>query len=199
MEKLTITRPVIVEGKYDKITLSSVIDAHIIPTGGFSLFRATEKAALLRRLAEAHGVIVLTDSDGGGRQIRSFLSQILPKEKVTHLYVPAREGKERRKTKASKAGLLGVEGMDTALLRALFAPFAVDSPPRTVGGITKQDFYLDGLSGKDGAKEKREALARLLDLPPDMTANALLEAINLLCTEEEYRAKLSLISNENPV
>ena len=111
MERLKISRPVIVEGKYDKITLSSVIDAHVIPTGGFSLFRAEEKKALLRRLAEAHGVIVLTDSDGGGKQIRAFLSGILPKEKVTHLYIPALSGKERRKEKPGKAGLLGVEGM----------------------------------------------------------------------------------------
>lgn len=193
MERLKISRPVIVEGKYDKITLSSVIDAHVIPTGGFSLFRAEEKKALLRRLAEAHGVIVLTDSDGGGKQIRAFLSGILPKEKVTHLYIPALSGKERRKEKPGKAGLLGVEGMSTSLLYELFAPFADGASPKEKAALTKTDLYLDGLSGQKGSETRRAALARAMGLPPDMTANALLEAINLLYTEEEYRTLLANI------
>lgn len=193
MERLKISRPVIVEGKYDKITLSSVIDAHVIPTGGFSLFRAEEKKALLRRLAEAHGVIVLTDPDGGGKQIRAFLSGILPKEKVTHLYIPALSGKERRKEKPGKAGLLGVEGMSTSLLYELFAPFADGASPKEKAALTKTDLYLDGLSGQKGSETRRAALARAMGLPPDMTANALLEAINLLYTEEEYRTLLANI------
>jgi len=188
-QKLSISLPVIVEGKYDKIKLSSVIDAHIIPTGGFSLFRQKEKAALLRRLGEKNGVIVLTDSDGGGRQIRSFLSEILPKDKVFHLYIPKIAGKEKRKDKAGKAGLLGVEGMETDLLYELFLPFAGGAPERR-GGISKTDLYLDGLSGTDSASQNRRALCAKLSFPDDMTANALLEALNLLYTKEEYKAIL---------
>ena len=191
-EKLTIPLPIIVEGKYDKIKLSSVLDAHIIPTGGFSLFRQKEKTALLRRLGEAHGVIVLTDSDGGGKQIRAFLSGILPKEKIFHLYIPQIAGKEKRKDKAGKAGLLGVEGMDADLLYELFLPFAGGAPQRR-GGITKARFYADGLSGGDGSKEKRAALCARIGFPTDMTANALLEALNLLYTEKEYEEILKEI------
>lgn len=194
MDKITISRPIIVEGKYDKITLASIVDAQIIPTDGFSLFNQKEKTALLRRIADAHGVIVLTDSDGGGRQIRSYLSSLLPPDKVTHLYIPAIRGKERRKSHAGKAGLLGVEGMEADTLRALFSPFADDAPARPRGGVTKQDFYLDGLSGREGAEEKRRALALALNLPPDMTANALLAAINLLITKEEYKHALCALA-----
>ena len=197
MEKLTVSRPIIVEGKYDKIKLDSVLCAHIIPVGGFSLFKKEELASLLRRLAEKEGVIVLVDPDGGGKQIRARLSQILPPEKVTHLHIPALPGKEKRKAHAGKAGLLGVEGMDAMLLRNLFLPFSSQAAPKACGGVTKQDFYRDGLSGKSDAKEKREALARLLDLPPDMTANALLDAINLLYTPEEYRQRLRALTGAN--
>ena len=193
MEKIKISRPIIVEGKYDKITLSSLLSANIIPTDGFSLFKKKEKAALLRRLAEAHGVIVLTDSDGGGKQIRTYLSEILPKDRVIHLYIPQVAGKERRKTHAGKAGLLGVEGMDPETLRALFLPYADDAPMREQGGITKVDFYLDGLSGTEGAEERRRALALSLGLPADMTANALLAACNLLYTKQEYKEKLAAL------
>ena len=191
MEKLRIDRPIIVEGKYDKIALSAVVEGHILTTGGFSVFNQKEKTALLRRLCEAHGVIVLTDSDGGGRQIRAFLSGILPKDKVTHLYIPRIAGKERRKAHPGKAGVLGVEGMDATLLRSLLAPFATDAPKKQTGGLTKARFYLDGLSGRDGAAEKRRALCALLAFPPDMTADALLDALNLLYTAEEYEALLA--------
>lgn len=186
---LKIPIPVIVEGKYDKIKLSSVIDAHILPTGGFSLFRQKEKTALLRRICAEKGVIVLTDSDGGGRQIRSFLSGILPKEKVYHLYIPQVKGKEKRKEKTGKAGLLGVEGMDTELLYTLFLPFAGEAP-EPKGGMSKADFYLYGLSGTDKASENRRALCAALGFPDDMTANALLEAVNLLYTKEEFEELL---------
>ena len=197
MEKLTVARPIIVEGKYDKIKLDSLLCAHVIPVDGFGLFKKEELASLLRRLAEKSGVIVLTDPDGGGKQIRARLSQILPPEKVTHLYVPACEGKEKRKKKAGKSGLLGVEGMDADLLRALFLPFSEGTPQKPRGGITKQDFFRDGLSGKDGAKEKREALSRKMNLPPDMSANALLDAVNMLYTSDEYDAVLTTLQNED--
>ena len=194
MEKMTVSRPLIVEGQYDKIALSSVLDATVLTTDGFGLFRQKEKAALLRRLAGDVGVIVLTDPDGGGRQIRSFLSGILPKEKVTHLYAPRIEGKERRKKKGGKAGTLGVEGLDAETLRGLFAPFADGAPPKKSGGITKRDLYLDGLSGRDNATERRRTLCLSLGFPPDMTANALLEAINLLYNLEEYKSLIQKIT-----
>ena len=186
-ERLSVALPVVVEGKYDKITLSSVIDAHILQTDGFRLFNNKEKAALFRRLAEKKGIIVLTDSDGGGRQIRAFLSEILPKEKVFHLYIPKQMGKEKRKEKASKAGLLGVEGMEAALLRELFLPFSEDGEWQRPQGvkIDKKDFYAFGLAGRENSAQKRARLARALSFPEDMTANALLAALNLLYTKEE--------------
>lgn len=194
-EKLKIDRPVIVEGKYDKITLSAVLDAHIIPTGGFSIFNQKEKLALIRRLGEERGVIVLTDSDGAGKLIRAHLSSALPKEKIIHLYTPAIEGKESRKKTPSKEGLLGVEGMAADRLRALFAPFAVGGEERPARGrpVEKRDFYADGLSGGAGAAQKREALAAHFSLPRGMSANALLEAINLLYDYDAYRAALAAL------
>ncbi len=195
VEKLKIDRPIIVEGKYDKITLCSVIDAEIIPTHGFSLFKNGEKIALLRRLAKEGGVILLTDADGGGRQIRARLSSILPAGSITHLYIPEIEGKERRKDKRSKEGLLGVEGMEAERLRAILAPFATNEDAtgarRKKAALTKGDLYRDGLSGGENAAALRDALALSLDLPRGMSANALLAAINLLCTEEEYAAALT--------
>ena len=197
MEKLTIDRPVIVEGKYDKIALSAILDAHIITTGGFSLFNKKERLSLIRQLGEKHGIILLTDSDGGGRQIRSYITSALPKEKIINLYIPKIEGKEKRKKTPSKAGLLGVEGMDKATLYKLFEPFSKNEGARTdIGGITKTDFYSDGLSGNSNSKEKRKELAKALSLPDDMTANALLEAVNLLISKEEYTALLKRLSSD---
>lgn len=192
MNKLKIDIPILVEGKYDKITLSGVLDANIFTTGGFSVFNNKEKQALLRRLAEEKGLIVLTDSDGGGKQIRAFLSGILPKEKIKMLYIPKIEGKERRKSHKSKGGFLGVEGMTPELLRSLFTSFAKGESleHKEKRQITKTDFYLDGLSGGDGAKALRATLAKAFSLPEDMTANALLEALNLLSSYEEYKTEV---------
>ena len=191
MEKLKIDRPIIVEGKYDKITLSSVLDAEIIPTHGFSLFKNEEKVALLRRLAGDGGVILLTDADGGGKQIRARLCSLLPTGSITHLYIPEIPGKEKRKSAPGKEGLLGVEGIPVERLRAIFAPFAGEGGARRKASLSKVDFYRDGLSGGDGAAALRDALSLSLDLPRGMSANALLAAVNLLCTEEEYRAALT--------
>ena len=189
MEKLRLDRPVLVEGKYDKIAVEAVADTTVIALGGFSIFSRKEKQALIRRIAEQNGVIVLTDPDGAGRLIRGFLSQILPKEKLIHLYVPAIAGKERRKETASKAGLLGVEGIDAARLREILLPFAVDTVKGCLNTkktpVTKVDFFLWGLSGGDNSREKRERLCRLLSFPTEMSANALLAAINLLYSREE--------------
>ena len=192
MERLKIDIPILVEGKYDKITLDSVLEARIFLTGGFSVFNNKEKQALLRRIANERGLLVLTDSDGGGKQIRAFLSGILPKEKIKMLYIPKIEGKEKRKSHKGKAGLLGVEGMTPELLRSLFLPFSVGvgAHAETKRQITKTDFYLDGLSGGEGSKNLRSSLARAFSLPDDMTANALLEALNLLSSYEEYKREV---------
>ena len=187
MEKIKISLPIIVEGRYDKSTLSGFVDATIITTGGFSIFNNKEKQTLLRRLAK-DGIIVLTDSDGGGKQIRKFLSGILPPEKIHNLYIPKVEGKESRKRKASASGTLGVEGMDKETLLNLLTPFADGKSPQSGGKkITKVDFFTDKLTGCDGASENRKKLCLHCNLPDDMTPNALLEAMNLLYGYEEYK------------
>lgn len=187
MEKLKISLPIIVEGRYDKSTLSGFIDATVITTGGFSIFNNKEKQALLRRLAE-DGIIVLTDSDGGGKQIRKFLAGILPPEKIHNLYIPKVAGKEPRKRKPSASGNLGVEGMDKKTLLNLLTPFADGKKTQKPGKmITKVDFFTDKLTGCDGASDNRKKLCQHCNLPDDMTPNALLEAMNLLYGYEEYK------------
>ena len=194
--KPCLDRPILVEGKYDKIKLDSLFDGLILTCEGFSLFRRQDKQALLRRLADEKGLIILTDSDGGGTQIRSFLRGILPKEKVIHLYIPQIEGKEARKKTASRAGTLGVEGMEGELLRRLLAPYTegeVQTPAPTCEAVTKAMLYADGLSGKCDSAERRVSLCLALGLPADLSANALLEILNLLGGVEFYRhALLSL-------
>ena len=187
MEKVKITLPIIVEGRYDKSALSGFVDATIITTGGFSIFNNREKQALIRRIA-ANGIILLTDSDGGGKQIRKFLSGILPSDKIHNLYIPKIEGKESRKRHASKEGTLGVEGMEKDVILRLLTPFIDGEKPQKVDKmITKVDFFTDKLTGCEGASENRAKLCRACDLPEDMTPNALLEAMNLLYGYEEYR------------
>lgn len=191
MEKVKISLPIIVEGRYDKSTLSGFLDATIITTGGFSIFNNKEKQALLRRIAE-NGVIVLTDSDGGGKQIRKFLAGILPPDKIHNLYIPKIEGKESRKRKPSKSGTLGVEGMEKKVILRLLEPF-IDGKITEKNGrmITKVDFFTDKLTGCDGASENRVKLCRECNLPDDMTPNALLEAMNLIYGYEEYKKIIS--------
>lgn len=186
VEKLKLAIPVVVEGKYDKIRLSSVMEGVIVTTEGFGVFNSRERLALIRRLAEPHGILLLTDSDGAGRVIRSYLTSALPKEKVKQVYVPRIPGKERRKERPSKEGVLGVEGVDSATLRELLAPFAADAPTADVGGMTKADFYAWGLTGREGAAGRRAALCHALRLP-EMNAPPLLAAVNLLYTKEEIR------------
>ena len=197
MDKKRIRLPIIVEGRYDKNTISSIFDATVITTGGFGIFNSKEKVALIKKLAERGGIILLTDSDGGGRQIRSYLSGILPKDKLFHVYTPQIEGKERRKKSPSKAGLLGVEGMGREVLEKALAPFidtgACDENQR-IGNermLTKLDLFIGGLSGADNASEKRAALCEYLGFPRDMSANALIEAINLTVGYDEYRLACS--------
>ena len=193
MNKLKINLPIIVEGRYDKITLSSIFDAKIIELSGFGIFNSKEKQALIRALGKRGGVILLTDSDGGGVQIRSFLSGILKKDEVFHLYIPQIEGKERRKKSPSKSGFLGVEGMSREVLENLFEPFIdrgaceENAQKPSKKGVTKADFYRDGLSGGEKSSEYRRRLAERLSLPRDMSANALIDAINLLYSYDDYK------------
>ncbi|MBQ8496989.1 MAG: DUF4093 domain-containing protein [Clostridia bacterium] len=189
---LEIARPIIVEGKYDKIKLSRIVKAHIVTTDGFGIFSKTEKTALIRRLAEDNGVIVLTDSDGAGLVIRNYIKNILPANKVIHIYTPQIKGKEKRKAAPSKAGFLGVEGMDITWLEDALAPFA-DGGAKPRMSLTKADLYALGLSGREDSAAMRKELARALKLPDNLSANALLEAINLLVTEEEFSLALTAI------
>lgn len=191
-EKITVDRPIIVEGKYDKIRLLSLISGTVITTDGFGVFKSSEKKALIRRLAGERGVIVLTDSDGGGLVIRNYLNSILPKDKIINLYIPVVNGREKRKREDSKEGLLGVEGIDCETLRSVLAPFSSDMPP-VIGGITKADFYRDGLSGGEGSAEKRKSVCRLAGLPENLGSNALLEAINLLYDRDGYEKLLQTV------
>ena len=193
-EKLRIALPVVVEGKYDKIKLDSVIDATVLTTGGFGIFNSAEKKALIRRLCK-DGVILLCDSDGAGKVIRGYLKGILPPERVYDLYIPKIAGKERRKRVGSKEGTLGVEGMDADLLRALFAPYAADGVP-TRTPLTKADFYAFGLSGGANAAALRDALAAQFDVPSGMTANALIAALALLCSREEFETAARAVAEK---
>lgn len=187
--KKRITLPIVVEGKYDKITLTSLFDCTVLTTDGFGIFNSKEKQLLIRRIAK-DGIILLTDSDGGGVQIRSFLHSILGKDKVHNLFVPKIKGKEKRKSKPSCAGTLGVEGMPRDVLERVLLPFTDGEKLNTGVGVTvtKLDFFEDGLSGGKDSNGKRAELCALMDLPQDMTANALLEAVNLLYSKEEYKS-----------
>lgn len=194
-EKLVIPYPVIVEGKYDKIKLSSIIEAQIIPTGGFGVFKNRELATLLRKLSEKSMIIVLTDSDGGGKVIRSHIAGMIPKDRLIQLYIPQIKGKERRKQAPGAQGLLGVEGMDVPLLRELLAPYAQGDAAKRFreNPLSKTDFFLDGLSGGADSKARRAEIATACGLPADMTANALLDALRMLLTYDEY---LALVGRE---
>lgn len=189
--KIKLNQVVLVEGKYDKIKLSSLLDATILTTDGFGIFKEAEKRSLLRRLAKERGIIVVTDSDGAGRVIRGHIASFLPKEQVVNLYIPKIRGKEARKTAPSKEGTLGVEGMDADLLRSLFAPYAVDSHRSDFAPVDRWRYFEDGFTGGANSSHLRAELAKALDLPDDLSANALLEAINLLGGLPLYEQALS--------
>ena len=188
-EKLKIPYPIIVEGKYDRQRLLDVVDAQIITTDGFGIFNKKEKLALIRRLSQRSKIIVLSDSDGAGKLIRAHISSAIPTDRLIQLYVPRIEGKERRKAEPSKEGVLGVEGMERELLYKLLSPFTDDQAVRAAEEnlLSKTDFYVDGLSGGENSAEKRDKLALAFDLPTGMTANALLSALRMLVSYDEYR------------
>ncbi len=198
MLKLTI--PVLVEGKYDKIKIKSVIDATVIATDGFGIFNNAERRALIRRLGQ-NGVILLSDSDGGGRLIRSHLRGMLGGIPVYDLYTPQIAGKERRKAAPSKAGFLGVEGVPAEILREIFEKFAAahpefcenpDSPsPSAKSPLTNAGMFALGLTGRDNSSDLRDKVCRQLSLPAGMSAKAFLEAVNLVSGEEDVREILA--------
>ena len=189
---LRILEAIVVEGRYDKNTLSQLVDTVIVETSGFGIFKDKERLALLHRLAEKRGLIVLTDPDGAGFVIRSHMRGSLPQDRVKHAYVPDIYGKERRKRQGGKEGKLGVEGMRPevleAALRRAVATFLDEEGERAAQAgrpITKADFVALGLSGGPGAAEKRRALLQRLELPEHLSPNAMLEVLNALFTREE--------------
>ncbi|MBQ8849877.1 MAG: DUF4093 domain-containing protein [Clostridia bacterium] len=184
-KKLKIPYPIIVEGKYDRLRLLSVCDARILTTDGFGIFKKNEKLALFRELGKKTPLIILTDSDGAGKLIRSHLCSAIPKDRLIQLYIPKIKGKEKRKSEPSAEGTLGVEGMERELLRELLSPFENGEAVRE-NRLSKTDFFADGLSGCERSSEKRAELCKKMGLPEDMTANALLEALKILITYEEY-------------
>ena len=189
-EKRKVIPAIVVEGKYDKIRLEAVVDAVILVTDGFRIYKRPEQLALLRHYAETTGLVILTDADAAGFQIRGYLKGAIPQGKVYQVYIPGIHGKEPRKTAPSAEGLLGVEGMTPDLLRTVFAPFLSDSPARPAAApITKTDLFSLGLSGKADSAKRRAELARSLGLPADLPANALLDALNVLFTRDRFLAQ----------
>ena len=191
-----IQEVIVVEGRYDKNTLSQVVEATVVSLGGFSIFNDREKLAFLRRLAEERGLILLTDSDGAGFVIRNYLKGALPKDRVKQAYIPDIHGKERRKRRAGKEGKLGVEGMRPEVLlealRRCGATFldGTEETARTREPITKADLVAWGLSGGADSAARRQALLRRLALPERLTANGMLEALNLLYDRSTLEALL---------
>lgn len=190
---LKIREAIVVEGRYDKNTLSQIVDAPILETSGFCIFKDKEQMSLLRRIAERRGLIVFTDSDGAGFVIRNHIKSAIPGKYLKHAYIPDVYGKEKRKSTPGKEGKLGVEGLSREILldslRRAGATIEGENSPGNKG-ITKQDLMARGLSGGANASEKRLALLKKLGLPQRMSANAMLQALNLLCSLEELDAIL---------
>ena len=199
---LHIREAIVVEGRYDKHTLSQVVDALIVETSGFGIFKDGEQLAFLRKLAEERGLIILTDSDGAGFVIRNFLKGSIPPHQVKHAYIPDRYGKERRKRQQGKEGKLGEEGMRPQVLEEVLrragATFLDGTGEAAPAGrpVTKADLMRDGLTGGAGSAERRRALQRALDLPEHLTANALVEVLNRLYGYEAYRRAVEALDRE---
>lgn len=195
-----IREAIVVEGRYDKNTLSQILDATILETSGFGIFKDKQQMNLLRRVAEKRGLIVFTDSDGAGFVIRNHIKSAIPAQYLKHAYTPDIFGKERRKAAPGKEGKLGVEGMNREIileaLRRAGATFESESA-QTLAQITKQDMMLLGLSGGKDSSARRKALMQLLDLPEHLSANALLQALNFLCTREELFSLTEKLEQSN--
>lgn len=188
---IKIKEAIVVEGRYDKNTLSQIVDAPILETSGFGIMKDKQQLSLLRKVAENRGLIVFTDSDGAGFVIRNYLKGAIAPKYLLHAYIPDIPGKERRKSAPGKEGKLGVEGMTPQVildaLRKAGATVLGAQAQRSTGNITKQDMMEMGLSGGGNSSFLRKKLLNKLDLPEHMSANALLQAVNLLYTLDELR------------
>ncbi len=198
---LKIREAIVVEGRYDKNTLSQLVDAVIVETGGFQIFRRQDQLHMLRMLAQRRGLIVLTDSDGAGFVIRNFLKGAIDPALVKHAYIPDLYGKEKRKKAPGKEGKLGVEGMSPAVLaqalrRAGATIVGEDVPPIPRAEITKAQLYRDGLTGGKNSSARRRALEQRLGLPERLSTNSLLQVLNALVDWDEYRALVEDIRGE---
>lgn len=189
---LQIRQAIIVEGKYDKIKLASLVRAVIIPTNGFQIYKDKELLALIRYYAQTTGILILTDSDRAGFRIRGYLRGAIPEGEIRNIYIPDVFGKERRKVRPSAEGKLGVEGMEAEVLREAFRKAGVltdEAPPGDP--ITKTDLYLAGLSGTPDCAQRRRDLQQQLGLPSMLSAASLLEVLNTMMTREEFLAMTS--------
>lgn len=195
---IKIRQAVIVEGKYDKIKLSSIIDAPIIQTDGFGIFKDKELQRLIRMLAEKRGILVLTDSDSAGFKIRSFIGSTVDKKYITNAYIPDIFGKEKRKTEPSKEGKLGVEGVSEEIIMQALANAGVlyENSQEQGRPITKLDLYEFGFTGGENSSEKRAALLKYYALPSRLTANALVTVLNCITTYERFVEDIKEIEKE---
>ncbi len=186
---LKLKEVVIVEGKYDKIKLSQILDALIIDVGGFNIFKNKEKVQMIKKLADKNGVLILTDSDHAGFMIRNYLNGIIPQDKIKHAYIPDIIGKEKRKKTYSKERKLGVEGVDDKIILDAINKVSLKKEEKTnnIKEITKMDFYEDGLSGRDNSSDKRKKLLKKLNLPENLSQNALIKVLNKTISYDEYK------------
>lgn len=186
---LKLKEVVIVEGKYDKIKLSQILDALIIDVGGFNIFKNKEKVQMIKKLADKNGVLILTDSDHAGFMIRNYLNGIIPQDKVKHAYIPDIIGKEKRKKTYSKERKLGVEGVDDKIILDAINKVSLKKEEKTnnIKEITKMDFYEDGFSGRDNSSDKRKKLLKKLNLPGNLSQNALIKVLNKTISYDEYK------------
>ena len=198
---LKIKEAIVVEGRYDKNTLSQIVDAPILETSGFGIMKDKQQLKLLRRIAQNRGLIVFTDSDGAGFVIRNFLKGAIEPKYLKHAYIPDIPGKEKRKSAPGKEGKLGVEGMTPQViqdaLRKAGATVLGEETVHSTGNITKQDMMELGLSGGADSSLLRKQLLKRLDLPEYMSANGLLQAVNLLYTLDELREILSQLGENH--
>lgn len=201
MERIKIREVIIVEGKYDKIALEPIVDGIIISTDGFGIFKDREKQALIRRLADERGLLVLTDSDGAGLVIRNFISGCVDSSKIKNAYIPRIEGKEKRKSVPSKDGSLGVEGMDVQVLAETLRRAGVSMTDGEKEGthITREMLYDDGYIGRENSSERRRHLLKALTLPEYLSTNALLKVIDLVCDMGMYREITNEINSKIPM
>lgn len=189
MEKIKLNQAVIVEGRYDKIKLSGILDAFIIETNGFGIFKDKQRLSFIKRIANERGIIILTDSDHAGFMIRNYISSGVPKDKIINVYIPDVYGKEKRKTQSSKEGKLGVEGMTKeVILKALENARVTSTAVLNDNPVTNYDLFEVGLSGTLNAKQNKKKLLAKLNLPEFLSTNSLLSYINNLMTKEEFYA-----------